>query len=370
MATRRSRTSGRGGSSAEPGSSTYGLPVTRLLAPVALLAVAIATAFTVGVVSTDETSAGAAPGMQTVVAPPLSPLLRPVGDLALPGGPGQVDSGVGVYPQLSAAERLTFPAPEALAAARRYARGRDGDVAFAVLDDRGGLRGLHARSTFPSASLSKAMILVAYLRKLAAEGAELSDSDLLGLGYMIRLSDNDSASTYFARVGDRGLIEVARLAGMKDFAVAGDWANATVTAADQARFFSRIDRLVPRRFRGLARNLLGSVSELQAWGIPAGAPPAWQVFFKGGWRPESDGEMVHQAALLEQGRRRVAIAVMTVASPDMVYGERSIQGVARRLLAGAPSALLPVNTVALKPLRPPAVLARSETVEADASVGR
>lgn len=332
--------------------------MTRLLAPVALLAAGLATAFAVGAVGTDETSAGAAPGAQTVVTPPLSPLLRPVGDLALPGGPGQLDSGVGVYPQLSAAERLTFPAPEAVAAARRYVRSRDGDVAFAVVDDRGGLRGLHAHRTFPSASLSKAMILVAYLRKLADEAAELAESDLLGLGYMIRLSDNDSASTYFAQVGDERLAEVARLAGMKDFAVAGDWANVTVTAADQARFFRRIDRLVPRRFRELARNLLASISELQSWGIPAGAPPGWRVFFKGGWRPEEDGEMVHQAALLEQGRRRVAVAVMTAADPDMVYGERTIQGVAHRLLSGAPAALLPLRTSGLEPLRSPAVLAR------------
>lgn len=337
--------------------------MTRLLAPVALLAAGLATAFAVSAVSTDETSAGAALGAQTIVTPPLSPLLRPVGDLALPGGPGQLDSGVGVYPQLSVAERLTFPAPEAVAAARRYVRSRDGDVAFAVVDDRGGLRGLHAHRTFPSASLSKAMILVAYLRKLAEERAELPDSDLLGLGYMIRLSDNDSASTYFSRVGDRGLIEVARLAGMKDFAVAGDWANVTVTPADQARFFRRIDRLVPRRFRGLARNLLESISELQSWGIPAGAPPRWRVFFKGGWRPETDGEMVHQAALLERDRRRVGIAVMTTANGDMVYGERTIEGVARRLLYGAPAALLPLRTAGLAPLRSPRALGRGKDFE-------
>lgn len=338
--------------------STYGLPVTRLLAPVALLAAGLAIALTVAAASDQGAVAGAEAGAGTALAAPVSPLLRPVGDLALPGGPGQLDSGVGVYPRLAAGERLTFPAPEALAAARRYVRSRDGEIAFAVMDDRGGLRGVDVHRTFPSASLSKAMILVAYLRKLAAEGAELSQSDLLGLGYMIRLSDNDSASTYFARVGDERLAEVARLAGMKDFAVAGDWANVSVSAADQARFFWRIDRLVPPRFRELARDLLESISELQSWGIPAGAPPQWRVFFKGGWRPEAEGELVHQAALLEQARRRVAIAVMTVGDPYMVYGERSIQGVARRLLDGAPAALLALQTADPAPLLSPAALLR------------
>ncbi|MDQ3647340.1 MAG: class A beta-lactamase-related serine hydrolase, partial [Actinomycetota bacterium] len=281
----------------------------------------------------------------------VSPGLRTVADLALPGGPGQVDSGVGVYPSLAAAERLVFPGPGALDRARRFARARQGEVAFAVADDRGGISGIDVHRPFQSASLSKAMILVAYLRKLAAEDGEPSQSDLLSLGYMIRLSDNASADTIYARVGDRALMDLARRAEMKGFAVSGDWANATVTPAGQARFFLAIDRLVPRRFRELARDLLESVSELQSWGIPVAARPRWRVFFKGGWRPDEDGEMVHQAALLEQGSRRVAIAVMTTAGPDMVYGERSIQGVSRLLLTGAPAALLPVQTAGAQPLR-------------------
>jgi hypothetical protein len=323
--------------------------VPRLLAPAALIAVLVAAGLTVAARSGGEALDGEAqPGRAAAV---VSPALRPVAELALPGGPGQLDSGVGVYPSLAVAERLVFPGPAALDRARRYARTREGEVAFAVADDRGGISGVDVHRPFPSASLSKAMILVAYLRKLAAEDGEPSQSDLLSLGYMIRLSDNASADTIYSRVGDRGLMDLARRAGMKGFAVSGDWANATVTPADQARFFLAVDRLVPRRFRELARDLLGSVSELQSWGIPVAARPRWQVFFKGGWRPDEDGEMVHQAALLEQGGRRVAIAVMTTGGPDMVYGERSIQGVGRLLLTGAPAALLPVQTAGARPLR-------------------
>ena len=46
---------------------------------------------------------------------------------------------------------------------------------------------------------------------------------------------------------------------MRNFRIAGDWANATVTAADQARFFLALDRLVPARFLPLARNLLETI---------------------------------------------------------------------------------------------------------------
>ncbi len=332
----------------------------RLLAPVALTAVLLAVGAAVAA------KGGGEPANQDVgddrpgteqVTPPVSPTLRTVADLALPGGPGQVDSGVGVYPSLATPERLVFPGQAALDRARRFASAREGEVAFAVADDRGGVAGVDIHRPFPSASLSKAMILVAYLRKLAAEDGEPSQSDLLTLGYMIRLSDNASGDTIYSRVGDEALVDLADRAGMKGFAVSGDWANATVTASDQARFFLAIDRLVPRRFRGLARDLLESVSELQSWGIPVDARPRWRVFFKGGWRPEEDGEMVHQGALLENGSKRVGIAVMTTQNPDMAYGEQSIEGVSRLLLGGAPAALLPLGTAGAEPLRPLADIA-------------
>jgi hypothetical protein len=224
-------------------------------------------------------------------------------------------------------------------------------VAFAVADDRGGVRGMHAGRPFASASLSKAMLLVAYLRELAAGGRPLSKADGLTLGYMIRLSDNDSADLIYSRVGDAALGDIARRAGMKGFDVSGYWAGATVTAADQARFFLKLDRLVPARFRARALHLLEGVSRPQSWGIPASARPRWRVFFKGGWRPEEDGQLVHQAALLENGARRVAIAV-TTGDPDMAYGTRSIQGVTERLLSGRPAVTAPARRWRFRRLLP------------------
>lgn len=318
--------------------------VARYLAPAALIAVVAAAALAVAGTGTGTAPQRASERVRPPAGPPpptVTPGLRTLAELGMPGGPGQIDSGVGIYPALTATRRLVFPGADAIERARCFARSRDGQVAFAVADERGGLSGRGAHRTFPSASLIKAMILVAYLRKTVEEGAEPSRSDLLTLGYMIRLSDNDSADTMYARVGDEALLDLARRAGMQQFEIAGDWGNATVTAADQARFFLRLDRLVPPRYRELARDLLETVSELQSWGIPAGARPQWRVFFKGGWRPEDEGEMVHQAALLESGSRRVAIAVMTLGSPDMIYGEKSIQGVAERLVDGAPGAALP-----------------------------
>jgi hypothetical protein len=52
-----------------------------------------------------------------------------------------------------------------VAAAKRYAEGRAGLIAFAVVDERGRLHGDRVSAVAPSASVLKAMLLVAYLRK-------------------------------------------------------------------------------------------------------------------------------------------------------------------------------------------------------------
>jgi hypothetical protein len=99
--------------------------------------------------------------------------------------------------------------------------------------------------------------------------------------------------------------------------------------ADQAHFFLRIDRLVPRAHRAYARALLSSIVPAQSWGIaPVGRRRHYRVFFKGGWR----AGITHQVALLERNGRRVALAVLT-RSPAMGYGEATISGIAARVLA-------------------------------------
>jgi hypothetical protein len=305
--------------------------------PVALVASALALVIPGG--------DGRSPARAAPAGPAVYPGLRDVGALASPEG--QIDSGVGVYPALAPPGRLAFPSSAAIAAARRFARGRNGAVAFAVAGERGGVNGVGVNRTFRSASLTKAMMLVAFLRR----GTQPTESERVSLGYMIRLSDNASADRIFTRVGDEGLLELARTVGMTRFAVSGDWANATVTPADQARFFLIADRLVPARERTFARTLLETVSAEQTWGIPKASRPRWRTFFKGGWRPENAGELVHQSALLERGARRVAVSVMTTDDRDMVYGEKTIEGVARRLLASEVSPLVGPDPRTAPPLR-------------------
>lgn len=214
-----------------------------------------------------------------------------------------------------------------VASARRWAQGRRGVVAFATLDGRGRLRGRRRTLVFPSASVVKAMVMVALLRQ-AGDGA-IPEAQRVPLRLMMTKSDNKSATVLYRRVGGGGaLAEVARAAGMRRFADVGHWSGAQITAGDQARLFLRIDRLVPAVHRERARALLSGVIAPHRWGIAMVAQErGLAVFFRSGWRTGLE----HQAALLEGGGRRLALVVLTVGSPTPRYGRATQAGIARRL---------------------------------------
>lgn len=225
------------------------------------------------------------------------------------------------------------PTAAALREAWRYARSRGGLVSVAVVDSEGKLRGRDEGRRYASASVVKAMLLAAEVRRLKQAGAGIDSATDSLLTAMITASDNDAADSIYARVGDAGLEQVARRAGMRRFTVAGYWGNAQITAADMARFFGDLDRVLARRHREYAKGLLGAIIESQRWGIPAAAGERWAVRFKGGWLP--DYALVHQEAELRErdGSRELSLAVLTDEQPSFEYGIETIEGVAARLLS-------------------------------------
>ena len=214
--------------------------------------------------------------------------------------------------------------------AQAWARGRAGTVGFAVARAGRPIRGVNLDHRFYSASVVKAMLALAVVR--GARGRALSGGERALLGPMVTYSDNDAASAVYARVGSGALYRIARAAGMKRFDVGFNWADALLTARDQARLFLRIDRLAPRRHRGYLRGLLASIVPSQRWGIaPVAEARGFKIMFKGGWRTG----IFHQVALLERDGRRVAVAVLT-SGTDHGYGRATQSGIAARLLARLP----------------------------------
>jgi len=237
--------------------------------------------------------------------------------------------------------RIPYPPPRAIRGAQDVAASR-GDVSFAVIDASIGLRGYDVDRQFSSASISKALLLAAELRRLDRDGLPLDSETRELLEPMVTYSDNDAADTVYGEVGDEGLEEVARRAGMRDFeATPGFWGGDQITAADMARFFYRLEANLAGPHRAYAKRLLADIAPVERWGIPQAAGHGWSVWFKGGWRPagqeHTTGAVTHQAALLvHRGGERVALAVLSDEAPGDEGGFAAIEGVTERLLSTPP----------------------------------
>jgi hypothetical protein len=245
---------------------------------------------------------------------------------------------VNVAAALAAAAVLASPAaarapawqPD-VAAAVAYASHRHGTIAFAVRTESGAW-GWHASRTFPSASVLKAMLLVAYLDLPSVRGRPLGPTDRALLTPMIRRSDNAAAGRVLGLVGPSGLRALAHRAGMRRFTpVTGIWGLSRIDAADQARYFLHLDSFVAPRHRAYAMQLLNTITPAQRWGIARVRPPGWRLYFKGGWG-SGTGWVDHQVALLTRGDERVSVAVLTHLDGSHPYGKETLRGIAQRLL--------------------------------------
>jgi hypothetical protein len=135
----------------------------------------------------------------------------------------------------SSASAAARPWQPSLATAIDYAAHRHGVIAFAVRTPTRHL-GWHATRVFPSASLLKAMLLVAYLDLPSVRNRTLQPGDRALLGPMIRRSDNAAAGRVLGIVGPGRLHALAHRAGMRRFTpVSGIWGLSRIDAADQAR---------------------------------------------------------------------------------------------------------------------------------------
>ncbi len=233
-------------------------------------------------------------------------------------------------------ERLNALWKPDMRAAIDYAHTRQGDIEFAVRTDHR-YYGYRADHVEWSASVVKAMLLVAYLDRPSVANRPLNGYDGSLLRPMIEFSDNNAASTVVGIVGDGGLSALAHRVGMKHFATAAIWGETHITADDQTKFFYNIDHYVVARHRGFAMHLLASVTPSQRWGIGEIPPAHWHLYFKGGWG-YGTGLLDHQVVLLTRGCTRTSLAVLSMYDGSHQYGKDTLRGIFSRLLRGFPTA--------------------------------
>jgi beta-lactamase class A len=229
-------------------------------------------------------------------------------------------------------QRRAYPWRERVAEARRFARRRAGIASFAIVGERGNLRGYKPRREFASASVVKVMLMVCYLRQPGVRNRRLHAGDRRLLAPMIRRSGNAAATAIRDMVGNDSLLRLARAAHMRDFQTHVVWGLTQISARDQALLMYRLRRYIPRRHRRYALHLLADVVSYQRWGIPPARPRGWRVYFKGGWTAAAGGWRIHQVARLRRGRRKLAVAVLTQGNPSHDYGTKTVRGVTARLL--------------------------------------
>ena len=184
----------------------------------------------------------------------------------------------------------------------------------------------------PGGSITKAMLLVAYLERL---GDRPVDPDAgAHLAPMIQESDNADGTWTFEQVGAGAVLRLAAQVGMRGFALSTSdplyvLGQSRVTALDLARLFARIGQLIPERNRAWAMGLLANLSPSDQWGILSAGIGV--TASKAGWYPEPDGWVVNQAGQLETGGQTVGLAILTEDGSSFTAGQQVLQRLAGAL---------------------------------------
>jgi len=237
-------------------------------------------------------------------------------------------------------------------AARSYVKQRlhhTAAISWAVRTPHG-YWGQNGSRVYPSASVVKAMLLVAYLNLGSVKNRDLKKSDHDLIDPMIQRSDDHAANRVFKKVGFGGLRKLAKKVGMKRFKTGGGaprswgcsnahWGCSSIDADDQTRFFLHYESFIIGQkapaHRIVALRLLNSIVSSQRWGIWRSKPDGWHLYCKAGWGLGT-GWVDHQASLLLQDSDggRVALTILTYHDKSHAYGKQTLQGLAKRLLHG------------------------------------
>ena len=223
-----------------------------------------------------------------------------------------------------------------MTAAEKIANGRQGRVAFALIDADGTLHQRGGRAAFRTASLLKPLLLATYLRRSDVRGRRLTKAERALLDPMIRRSDNNAANTIIGRVSATAIARTARASGQRQFRLLLPiWGLSRTSPIDQARFFRNLDAVLPARHRAYAHRLLRTIVRSQRWGVGRARPSGWGIEFKGGWGSGS-GQVNSQTARLTRGGQLITLSVMTESNPSHGYGSETIRRIAAKLLRPQP----------------------------------
>jgi hypothetical protein len=221
---------------------------------------------------------------------------------------------------------------------RTLLAGQEGEVGVALVGSEGTpLLQLDADERFVLASVSKVYLLVAYLDHRYQEGVKLSDADMDLLQPMIRVSDNNSASAIWRKIGkEDGLAEFLESKDLPQVGQTeeGSWGTLTASAGQVADLLWRLTsgQLLDPESTQVAMSLLEDIHEEQDWGVSAGADdPAARIFLKNGWYPEEDGWRVNSAGTVQAPDEGYVLVVFSYPDETFAEGIALVEEVAKRI---------------------------------------
>lgn len=232
------------------------------------------------------------------------------------------------YPEL--ASRLSGDIADALA-------GRDGTVSLGVWDQRTDTWcGLGYTRHFDSASVVKAVVMMAVLRRAQEADRELTGREDSLVTAMITRSDNDATTALWRGLGRAGVQRFLDLAGLTHTLLneRGAWGLTRITVQDEMRVLALLDSdnpVLSPESRSYGMDRLASVVDSQRWGTPAGVPDGIGVHVKNGWLPRATlGWRVHSIGdFTRRSGPGYRIVVLTHGNRTMAYGVATIERVAR-----------------------------------------
>jgi hypothetical protein len=252
-------------------------------------------------------------------------------------------------PVKSASPSPTGPSPEEQAKAKRAKQVKALDAALkkldasspefsvAVLDKKTGEKYAYRGTVkYDTASIVKAQILACMLLHDQDADHDPTSGELALAKPMIRLSDNNAATSLFQHVGGKtGVTKCNKRLGLSQTVVNSSWGLTRTTADDQIKLLTElVDTKGPldSDSRKTAFGLMSTVSAAQDWGIPSIARSGETTTVKNGWDTRSaDGGLwaVNTIGRVTADDVDVSVAVLSHDNSSMDSGISLVQKVAK-----------------------------------------
>jgi hypothetical protein len=214
--------------------------------------------------------------------------------------------------------------------------GRSSTVGVYVADRKTGVVcSYDASRHFDSASVVKATIMGAVLRRAQDEHRGLTSWESSNLHRMITESDNTAATNLWNSVGRTRFKDYLKLAGMTTTVPGsgGYWGLTQIDARDEVRLLNTFDdnhAVLTAGWRAYALKLMSEVIPSERWGVPYGAPKGSLVSNKNGWLPRATRAWrVHSIGAVTGDGRDYQMAVLSDRDRTMQYGIDTIERITK-----------------------------------------